>query len=285
MLVPSSLLPHVSCKHRFCAACWVAHVALGVRERRSELRCMGERCGEKLADKDVRRLAPELHAAWTQIKFADRMEHLRNIFLAGDAFSEWAKRNTQACPRCHVLVQRSEGCAPRHRAASRARRAARTVGRVSIRDATRLVACGGVDTAPCISRPPRAALLAAAATTCTACAATTFATSAARRLQTTATARTRPTGPYSSRASSTSSRRSSVRRRRAKAPCARFSGRSVRDRAHNSAGDEVPAKAAKAHHADEVLVALVHDRRAHCAEAQCADAPRTRPQFLNGTVS
>lgn len=104
------------CDHRFCAPCWGAHVELAVRERRADIRCMGVGCAHLLLDADVKRVAPSFHAEYVQLRFAEYQDRLRDVFLAADAFGEWARRNTQACPRCHILVQRSEGCVLRERA-------------------------------------------------------------------------------------------------------------------------------------------------------------------------
>jgi len=102
--------PPGSCAHYFCCGCWVSQIEVTVNEARMEARCMGEGCSECLSEKDVKRLAPELFAGFCKNKYEQYEGRLKAVFIEDDAFGQWARRNTQGCPRCHVLVQRSEGC-------------------------------------------------------------------------------------------------------------------------------------------------------------------------------
>jgi hypothetical protein len=97
------------CTHRFCLPCWTSHLETALGEGRSVVRCMGERCAHFLGERDIKRLSPALFKGFVQLKYADYEARLREVFLFDDQFATWARRNTQGCPRCHVLVQRSEG--------------------------------------------------------------------------------------------------------------------------------------------------------------------------------
>mmetsp|Transcript_10033 Transcript_10033/g.24105 ORF Transcript_10033/g.24105 Transcript_10033/m.24105 type:complete len:132 (+) Transcript_10033:630-1025(+) len=72
--------------------------------------CMHPGCSATLPDSQVKKLTPSIYQRYIQNKFMDYEKRVLDLFLFDDDFAAWARANTQSCPRCHVLVQRSDGC-------------------------------------------------------------------------------------------------------------------------------------------------------------------------------
>mmetsp|Transcript_27656 Transcript_27656/g.81285 ORF Transcript_27656/g.81285 Transcript_27656/m.81285 type:complete len:342 (+) Transcript_27656:43-1068(+) len=99
-----------ACMHKFCKGCWQRHVTLKIHEGVYTITCMDPGCTSELRDSDVKRLVPQEYKRFVKNKFADFEKRVRDIFVLDDDFAKWARANTQCCPRCHIIVERTEGC-------------------------------------------------------------------------------------------------------------------------------------------------------------------------------
>mmetsp|Transcript_7581 Transcript_7581/g.25788 ORF Transcript_7581/g.25788 Transcript_7581/m.25788 type:complete len:250 (+) Transcript_7581:81-830(+) len=98
------------CGHRFCHGCWTTYVLTSVESGTLFIKCMQPGCGETFTEAGLRRFAGDKYATYVQNKHAAHSDRLKELLAAGGPTGEWVRTNVQACPRCHVLVQRSDGC-------------------------------------------------------------------------------------------------------------------------------------------------------------------------------
>jgi hypothetical protein len=102
----------VACNHKYCKECISRHVTTRLDEGVWNIRCPGENCKYFFGPQDIGRFVSAAYAErFDVLRNADYSQHLRDVLSdPTNDFSQWAKKNTQACPVCHVIVERTEGC-------------------------------------------------------------------------------------------------------------------------------------------------------------------------------
>ena len=107
---------HTKAKHPVCRGCLGSWVSACLDEGRHEVLCPNAECSMCLTDTQLRSLASEQQ--WESLldrrRDAGMARLLRVVGGASGDFAHWASGKTQACPRCFVLVERSEGCNHMH---------------------------------------------------------------------------------------------------------------------------------------------------------------------------
>ena len=102
----------------YCWPCTATWVATQIDEGVCDVVCPGPDCRHQLGEAVVRLMATRGYLKTPhvqrlkELRNHGRREYLKYVLSGEDAeLTEWAVENTQACPHCFVLVQRTDGCA------------------------------------------------------------------------------------------------------------------------------------------------------------------------------
>ena len=100
------------CTHRFCMDCMKSYIGSKLDDQVWNVKCPAVDCRYFLNQFDVERFAGSAELQrYQKLRNTDFSSRLVEV-LGGqdDEFAKWAKTNTQACPRCHLMCEKSEGC-------------------------------------------------------------------------------------------------------------------------------------------------------------------------------
>lgn len=112
---------HLGCRHSFCEDCLRTTATVAIEEGRSVLSCPEPGCSRTLAEPLLRTLLPEAAARRLLENQNARTRDWSRSILEGAALARpdapevrlvaWARGgHAQLCPRCYVLVEKSDGC-------------------------------------------------------------------------------------------------------------------------------------------------------------------------------
>lgn len=98
-----------TCKCFYCGECLARWITSALDDG-GEVRCPTESCAFKLFADDIKRLGTDddlaKYTALRTRQCGDRLEEA----LADKSLAKWISENTRACPRCQVIIERSQGC-------------------------------------------------------------------------------------------------------------------------------------------------------------------------------
>lgn len=116
------ILRAADCEHPICRECLASHVRVRVEEQRVfGLRCPAIGCSCELYEKDLRSLVDfgnlpaEVCERFVELRardFTARVRSFETMAVRGDEDVEFLEtlRTMRRCPRCQLLLQRSQGC-------------------------------------------------------------------------------------------------------------------------------------------------------------------------------
>lgn len=105
--------------HNICFPCIQRHVEVEILDDGFwNIRCPGANCRYHLLPEDVDKelsasdLTHRAKQVYAELRGQSGSSRLRNALAAAmdDGLDSWTWRECQACPRCHVLAYRSDGC-------------------------------------------------------------------------------------------------------------------------------------------------------------------------------
>ena len=103
--------------HPFCVSCMGTYVTFKIEEGAGDICCPDPGCQVRFGETLIKKLAcrgsvtSSTLRRFREIQSNDRAERLKYVLSGEDpALTAWAMCNTQACPRCFLIVQRSDGC-------------------------------------------------------------------------------------------------------------------------------------------------------------------------------
>lgn len=100
-----------ACGHTFCRTCVQTWANSAIKEQRLNIKCPAAGCKYHLWDQDLQELlSPQMFARHQEHKHADHLKNLQDIAKHDDVLMKWLQQHARPCPRCHVIVSRSEGC-------------------------------------------------------------------------------------------------------------------------------------------------------------------------------
>lgn len=106
------------CDHFFCHDCARAWCETRIGEMQHHIRCPAEGCSYHLWKDDVKSLvSSEVYDTFQKNRNADYMGHLKatlNEADDGGSLKKWLRKHARPCPKCHVIVSRSNGCDDMH---------------------------------------------------------------------------------------------------------------------------------------------------------------------------
>lgn len=101
------------CEHAFCKSCVRSWCETKISEMQHNIRCPAEGCSYTLWAGDVRALVDSnVFQQYEKQRNANHVGHLEET-LKDDAeggLHAWLRKNARPCPKCKVIVSRSEGC-------------------------------------------------------------------------------------------------------------------------------------------------------------------------------
>lgn len=106
----TTLVPAQRC-HRTCASCATRHVDLALTEGRMHVRCPGEGCRHQLSADSIQSLASaSALQSWKDNKALANARRASGLAAEDAEFRRFCSQHARACPACHVLIYRHDGC-------------------------------------------------------------------------------------------------------------------------------------------------------------------------------
>ncbi len=102
--------------HPVCGPCLGKYVEVNVSDGKAEHKCPYPQCDRSIPERAISKLCPpgyiskECLQQQKALRAQDHCAQVRSLLAGGGGAFEWARSNTQVCPHCYALVQRSEGC-------------------------------------------------------------------------------------------------------------------------------------------------------------------------------
>jgi hypothetical protein len=114
---PRLPIPCSVCCKDYCRQCLATWASMQIEEGATSLKCLTPGCAQPISAAHLKYLnkrgllTNEQLRRFKENKSAGRVAFLKFVLSGEDpALTEWARGNTQACPHCFALVQRSTGC-------------------------------------------------------------------------------------------------------------------------------------------------------------------------------
>lgn len=101
----------------YCVSCIGLYVGAGILQGKRQHMCPHPGCGRQLLRRDFKQLRLRGQLSESQLRSMRELENQDragrlDFVLSGEdpLLTEWAQSNTQSCPGCYTIVQRTEGC-------------------------------------------------------------------------------------------------------------------------------------------------------------------------------
>ena len=107
---------HLNCPFKSCKTCIKKYLEDSIDAKKTILRCPGvhansKRCSHIFSFDDISKIvSKESLEKWLETCSINYQERLDSIMSSDSSLKEFVENNCKPCPRCKVIVSRSEGC-------------------------------------------------------------------------------------------------------------------------------------------------------------------------------